>query len=83
MHKDDWYFFQTFQPPINWCEKGKKFTVFIMSARYYRKILVYILIHLIKMRGVPLSYGVYVFVRLNSLVKRDFLQVLCTCLPSF
>ena len=48
MHKDGWYFFGTFQPPINWCEKGKKFAVFIMSARYSRKILVYILIHLIK-----------------------------------
>ena len=48
MHKDGWYFFWTFQPPINWCEKGKKFAVFIMSARYSRKILVYILIHLIK-----------------------------------
>ena len=36
MHKDGWYFFGTFQPPINWCEKGKKFAVFIMSARYSR-----------------------------------------------
>ena len=32
----------------NWCERGKKFAVSIMSARYSRKILVYILIHLIK-----------------------------------
>ena len=48
MHKDDCYFFGTFQPLINWCEKGKKFAVFIMCARYSRKMLVYILIHLIK-----------------------------------
>ena len=48
MHKDDWYFFQTFQPPINWCEKGRKFAVYLMCSRYSRKILVYILIHLIK-----------------------------------
>ena len=48
MHKDDWYFFGTFQPHINWFEKGKKFAVLIMSARYSRKIFVYTLIHLIK-----------------------------------
>ena len=48
MHKDGCYFFGTFQPPINWCEKGKKFAGFIMSARYSGKILVYMLIHLIK-----------------------------------
>ena len=48
MHKDGWYFFGTFQPPIIWCEKGKKFAVFIMSARYSREISVYKLIHLIK-----------------------------------
>ena len=48
MQKDGCYFSGTFQPPIKWCEKGKKFAVFIMSARYSIKMLVYILIHLIK-----------------------------------
>ena len=48
MHKNGLYFFVTFQFPINLCEKGEKFTVFIMPARYSRIILVYILIHLIE-----------------------------------
>ena len=48
MHKNDWHFFGTFQPPINWYQNSKKFAAFIMSARYFRKKLVYILIHLIK-----------------------------------
>ena len=48
MHKDGWHFFGTFQSLIKWCENGKKFTIFVMSARYSRKILFYILIHLIK-----------------------------------
>ena len=48
MHKDDWHFLGTFQPPINWCKKAKKFAAFIISAGYLRKKLVYILIHLIK-----------------------------------
>ena len=29
MYKDGWYFFGTFQAFINWCERGKKFAVFI------------------------------------------------------
>ena len=48
MNKDGLCFFGTFQPPINWCEKSKKFAVFIISARYSKKIMVYILIHLIE-----------------------------------
>ena len=36
MHKDSWYFFATFQPSINWCEKGKKFALYIVSGKPYK-----------------------------------------------
>ena len=48
MHKDDRHFFGTFQPPINYYQRAKKFAALMMSARYFRKKLVNIIIHLIK-----------------------------------
>ena len=68
MHKDGWYFFRTLKPSINCCVKGKKFAEFLMSAKYFRKILVYILIHLIKnARGAAQWARIKIFVNLNLL----------------
>ena len=68
MHKDSWYFFGIFQPPIDWCMKGKKFEVSTMSARYSRKILVYILRNsLSKEREMCRFHTAYVYI-LSSFV---------------